>query len=232
MSLFHCAIDHFQKISDPDGVARVRVVRGLAFFHQGSIDEALRDEHLALESLCVDSPRIYHAAAVVNIAGMLALGRPEHFALAEQFLSSFRQRLRGVGDFTIVRLKMRWVEGLIYARLGQINRAIRKLENVRQALTKLRQDFDLVAVSADLAILNHEKSNCDWISLLANTCLRMIGASNPATSALRSLSDAVAENTAAIPTAAIALRFAVTSSVPSLLEPALAPGPLIACSDA
>ena len=229
--LFKRSIGYFEEVSDTDGIARVKVSRGISFFHLGDIDAALQDENDALEGLSTDSPKIFHTAAVVNIAGFLALGNSEHFAQAVDYLDSFRSRLKGVPDFTFVRIRIRWIEGLVMARLGQVNRAIRKLENVRRALVKLRQDSDVVAVSADLAALYHEKSDFDSISLLAKTCLRVVGTTSKAASVLRSLAEAATENIAVIPTTTTALRFSVPSSVPSLLGPATAPGPLIAGSD-
>lgn len=231
VTLFDRAIAHLKQVPNSDGAARVKVVRGVSFFHQGEIDAALRDENEALEELSMESPMAFHAAAVVNVAGILALGSPKHFAHATDYLNSFRQRLRGIPDLTFIRIKIRWIEGLILARRGEINRAIRKLDNVRRALVKLHLEPDVVAVSADLATLYHEKSDFNTISILADSCLRAIDSQSEAVAALRSLAEAATEHIAAVPSAVAALRFSVRSSMPSLLGPATAPGPLISGSD-
>ncbi|MCP4556341.1 MAG: hypothetical protein GY836_13045 [Herbaspirillum sp.] len=215
---FNAAITEYEKVDDYDGVGRALVSRGISHFYLASVDAALADEDRALQLLSSESPQIYHLAALNNIAGFLALGDDHHFFRASQHLASFRETLKGVVGFSSVRVRLRWIDGLILARLGDYRPAVQMLENAQGALIRLRQDPEVVAISADLAMLYHERSNYPAIVRIANNCLRTLPVCGKVRALLAKLARSAARETKRTLKIITALRCAVDVPVPCLIQ--------------
>ncbi|MCP4549749.1 MAG: hypothetical protein GY835_25115 [bacterium] len=220
---FNLAIAEYKNIEDTDGVGRTLVSRGISHFYLVGVDEALADEDRALQLLSSETPQIFHLAALNNIAGFLALGDERHFSRVSQHLANFREKLKGVDGFSSVRVRLRWIDGLVLARIGEYRRAIQMLENAQGALLRLRQDPEVVAISADLSRLYYEKENYRAINRVASKCLRTIDVQGKVRSLLERLASFAARETKRTLDVITSLRAAVDVPVPCLIEAAKAP---------
>ena len=105
------SIEHLGPGLDADRDARIRFVRGIAYHFDEDPDRALDDAGQALLELSLDSPRGYFMDALAFISCFLVKAEPEHFEKAKDFLDRFRERIKGVKDWTDVRERLIWVEG-------------------------------------------------------------------------------------------------------------------------
>lgn len=133
---------------DADRYARVRFVRGIAYHFDEDPGRALDDAGRALLDLSFDSPRGYFLDALAFIGCFLQGAEPRHFEQARDYLDRFRERLKGVKDWTDVRERLIWVEGGVYARLGD-SRAAERLTSSRRTLFKSGPVKYALAAAAD-----------------------------------------------------------------------------------
>lgn len=137
-----------------DALGRRCFLRGIQHHFQGEPDRALDAAATALMELSLDSPRGYFLDTLGLIACFLQ-GHAErrYVERALRVIQRFRPRLKGRRDASVVRTRYRWLEGQLYARLGDFRKAIDRLDRVRGDLSRDAPAKHLVAVTADLGLV-------------------------------------------------------------------------------
>ncbi len=156
---------------DWDGVGRILITRGQANNQAGNLKQAVADERDALKLLSIDTPQVFHLAAVTNMGCALVYGADEHFLEAATAFSSFENKLQGVSGFTEIRQNLRWLDGLVLARLNHRRRALPKLRTVRKSLIGAQLVDDAVAITADISALYGETKRYQNIVDMTTECL-------------------------------------------------------------
>ena len=176
----------YQELEDLERAGRVLIHRGTGFWALGQIEEALRDEKKGLRLLTTDSPSRYYIAAMVNIACFLAdprAGVDEDVLLARysealDYLQLVREDLKGEKRrHERVRVILRWIEGLIYAKKGERRTAFRLLTSARNGVLRLNMKSEYLAISADLAKLyktGTTRLNDDQVIEIATDCIDLM----------------------------------------------------------
>lgn len=164
------AIELYRQVGKPDGLGRGLVYRGLVFRRSGRIAEALNDFHHALELLSPAESEIYYAATLYNITDALAKGTDQQVEEALVRLKKLKKALKGKNNLHLLRVKLRWTEGLLFLRQDQYLRGRRRLESVKDALLKLGLPEEVAAITTDLATAYHP--NFRGIQRVAETALR------------------------------------------------------------
>ncbi len=119
---------------DDDTRGRILFVRGVAYFAQGKRARAVGDAGRALMLVSLAAPRGYFLDAVAFLACFLEACQSRRLdRLALDLLDRFGQRLKGLKGWNEVRDRVRWVEGLLHARLGHPHRARGRLVRARRA---------------------------------------------------------------------------------------------------
>ena len=136
-----------------DGAGRVGFVHGISHYFLGQRDAALEDEFHVLERLDLSSPRGYFLDALAMLAVFLRGATPEHDRWVLDRLGLFRARLKNVRGWTLVRVRLRWVEGQLLVRLGQMILGAQRLDGVRRYLLDHGPLRQAVAVSLDLCLI-------------------------------------------------------------------------------
>lgn len=175
LELYDSAITFAHQTGNTDAVGRTLVSRGISLNKLGDFDRALDDEQKALQLLSTSSPKVFHLAAMINLGWILVDGTEAHFAQATSHLATFEKRLHGQRVPSIVRHKLKWLDGLILARLGERKRALEKLRNVRSALIRSRQDADAVALTADIVQIYLQTSSFRSIASIVRDSMLTIG---------------------------------------------------------
>ncbi len=138
---------------DPDTVGRIYFVRGIAYHHDGQRARAIRDAGRPLLVLSLDSPRGFFLDCLALLAIYVGGGGIEDDRVALDYLERFLLRSRGIRRWQDVRARAAWVAGHLYARIGDMRRALDRFET---ALGKLLTDGlarEIVAVTIDAAQL-------------------------------------------------------------------------------
>ncbi|MCP3999160.1 MAG: hypothetical protein GY722_29455 [bacterium] len=178
------AMSHYETIGDSDGIGRVFIHRGAGLWLEGRTDEALEEERRGLVLFTRDTtPSRYYLAGMVNIATFLAYPQEELDAAlklrrsgeAMQYLSMIREELKGSKRrHEVVRVFLRWIEGLICVTRGERRRAFRLLISARNGVQRLGLRTEYLAASSDLAKLykiGTPRSNDDQVISIARECL-------------------------------------------------------------
>ena len=219
LPLFDRAIANYRKSNSRDGVGRVLVSRGAALYKLDRIDEALDDEHQALSLLSPLSPLIYHLSVLTNITACLVTGTEKHFAHAEVFCTEFRQYLEGLDGFTVVRVRLSWAHGIILVRLGERKRGLQMLRRARKALIHGRHDSEVIAITADISQIYCDTGKYHLIIELVNEVLSTLGDVSGTRSVLTKILRMAERERIETRKLIIALREAVSASIPSLFAP-------------
>ena len=175
IKLYNGAIACAYQAKNLDAVGRALVSRGISHHKLGSFDQALDDERHALQLLSTSSPKVFHLAAMINLGWILVDGTDDHFPQAESYLAAFEKRLVGQRVPSMVRHKLKWLNGLILARMGERKRALEKLRNVRMALIRSRQDADAVALTGDIVQIYLQTSSFRSIASIVRDSILTIG---------------------------------------------------------
>ena len=141
------------KTGDVETASLTRFVRGISHHYLTDRDAALADEFAVLESPALGAPRGYFLDAIAVIAVLLRGAESLHDQRVLEILLRFDERLLDVRDWTEVRTRLNWVLGQVYARLGNMRRAIDLLESVRRKLLKSGPIRHAVAAAIDLALI-------------------------------------------------------------------------------
>lgn len=193
--------------------------KGISLCLTGQLDEALEAERRALRLLSVETPRIYYLGALTNIAGILAYGTDEHCRLALLYLERFGEQLQGVANVRAVRVRLSWTKGLILARLGERHRAFQILRKARAALLRMRQDIEYIAISADIARLYCDTEKYHLIAGIIGDCLTRLDNVLGTRKLLKQVLYFAERHLIETREATVALRDAIESSIPCLLDP-------------
>ncbi len=176
------SLQRYQKLDDQEGIGRVLVLRGPAYWQMGQTDRALEQEKKGLRHFSAHTPSRYYIAGMVNIACFLADPKEpveeklqqQRFDEALQYLQDVRNELKGhKRQHEHVRVHLRWIEGLICA-VKDRRRAFRLLISARNGAKRLGLHSEYLAVSADLAKLyktGTPRRNDDQVIEIATQCL-------------------------------------------------------------
>lgn len=149
------AIELYRKVGKPNGIGRGVLYRGIVLLRMGKLGEALTDFQHALELLSPAESDMYYTAALHNITLALAKGSSQQVTEALSRLQKVKKALKGKPDLHLLRVKLRWTEGLLFLRQDQYLRGRRRLESVKDALLKLGLPAEVAAITADLASTYH-----------------------------------------------------------------------------
>ena len=170
------AIAYHQQRHDTQGVARVLIHRGTALYAMGRYREALDDEQHGLTLFSNRAPSRYYIAGMVNMAAILVnLQRQYDQALA--CLQQVREALKGQkGKHERVRVILRWIEGLIFAKQGQRRIAFKRLLSAQKGIERLGLQSEYIALAADISKLymtGSPRTNDDQVIEIANRALEI-----------------------------------------------------------
>ncbi len=172
----------YETLDNQEGVGRVLILRGTAYWQMGQTERALEQEKQGLQLLSAHAPSRYYLSGIVNIACFLADPKePVEEKLQQQRFDEALQHLQIVRDLLKghkrqhehVRIHLRWIEGLIYAKRDR-PRAFRLLISARKGAKRLGLHSEYLALSADLAKLyktGTPRTNDDQVTGIATECL-------------------------------------------------------------
>ncbi|HEX9735703.1 MAG TPA: hypothetical protein VGG06_27400 [Thermoanaerobaculia bacterium] len=142
---------------DADGVARALFVRGIAHHYDGCRRRAMEDAGRTLLELSLGSPRSFFHDAVAFLAIFNGGGGPEHDVTALEYLTRFDARIQGRDGWQDVRARKLWAEGHLYARLGDLVRARRRLERAHKRILVHGWTREVTACGVDVAQIRCRK---------------------------------------------------------------------------
>ncbi len=169
------SVDRLGEEATGDRLGRVCFVRGIQHHYRGEREKAIDDAGTALMQISFDSPLAYFVDELCLMACFLQGGAERrHVGKAMAYVQQFRPRLKGRRDVSAVLSNHRWLEGQLFARLGDFQCAIDRLESVRGDYLSFGPPKRLAAVTIDqclvLARRVHDVSRRRIWSLL-NTCV-------------------------------------------------------------
>lgn len=170
------SIRYYEQLDDTDGVGSVLVLRGAALERMGRYKEALDDERNGLDLFSDQTPSRWYIAGMVNMAAVLINYNDQYFQ-ALTCLEKVRGAIKGQGGkYERVRVILRWIEGLIFAKIGRRRDAFKRLFSARNGIERLGLHSEYyIAISADIAKLYKSgtpRSNDDQVIEIATQCLR------------------------------------------------------------
>ena len=216
ITLYDRAVNHYKAIDDEDGAGRTLISKGIALWKLERTKEAIEQQRVALRLLAPDTPEVYHLAALTNIGYFLATGSGELLAPAEKYCSELRLYMVGREGFTSVLVRLRWTHGLILARLGERKRGLQMLRKARKALMRVRQDEEVIAITADITGLYCDTNRYHLIVDLMTDTLAKLGDALGNRSLLEAILSKAGRELAETRLYIGKLRETVTVSVPSL----------------
>ena len=156
-----CSLESLGHDAPLDQRAEICFVRGIQHHFQHRPGRALYDAGIALLHLDLTAPQSYFLDTLAFVACFLQFSQdPAHDSQALADLSDFRQRLKGLDGWTAVRTRLVWVEGQIYARVGDWRRAHERLGKAQKdLLAGAAPPRHLLAVGLDRCQLNAERLN-------------------------------------------------------------------------
>lgn len=169
------ARDEVGEDPDVEVLCQIRFLRGMLYHFQYRSKKAIHDVGRILEELPLDSPRGYFFDSVAFLVCFLKNASRSEFSQARRYLKRFKRRIRGRKDFSPVRTRLAWAEGIVFGRLDDPRRAADRLESARRALRKTGPDKQVLGVSTDLAQLYCRGDNehrLQAIRRLLTTCER------------------------------------------------------------
>ena len=204
----------------------------------GESGAALEEVGAALRTLPLDMPPLFFRDAIGLMACFLkgAGRRLDERALG--MLLAFKGRLQGLRGWRQVRTRLRWLEGLLYARLGDNARAAARLEGARGALLAElgvplgraraaaekamprytdRGSREMVALTADLLLLASQRRESLPLSSKLDTCRRCLVLDRGLHQALDEASDSLRKLPAVRLEQLVGLRASVLVPFPGLL---------------
>ena len=159
---------------DAQGVARVLIHRGTVLDAMGRYEEALDDERSALELFSSEAPSRYYIAGMVNMAAIL-VNFQQKYDEALECLQIVRNSIKDQkGRHERVRVILRWIEGLLFAKLGRRRDAFKRLFSARNGIERLGLRSEYIALSADISKLyktGTSRVNDDQVIEIATDCL-------------------------------------------------------------
>lgn len=167
------AREHYEQQHNAEGVARVLIHRGTVLDAMGRYPEALADEKNGLALFSPDTPSRYYIAGMVNMAAVLL--NFEQYDEALSCLGKVRNTLKGTKRrHERVRVILRWIEGLIFAKQGRRGDAFKRLFSARNGIERFGFRSEYIAISADISKLyktGTPRTNDDQVIEIAEECL-------------------------------------------------------------
>ena len=164
---------HCEQQGDTEGVARVLIHRGTVLDAMGRHAEALDDEQNGLTLFSPNTPSRYYIAGMANMAAVLINFEQYDEALA--CLGKVRATLKGTKRrHERVRVILRWIEGLIFAKQGRRGEAFKRFFSARNGIERFGFRSEYIAISADIAKLyktGTSRTNDDQVIEIAEHCL-------------------------------------------------------------
>ncbi len=223
INCFNKGILFYKSNHDWDGVGRILITRGQANNQAGNLKQAVDDERNALKLLSINTPQVFHLAALTNMGCALVYGTDEHFLEAATAFSSFEDRLKGVSGFTEIRQNLRWLDGLVLARLDHRRRALAKLRNVRSSLISAQFADDAVAITADISALYGETKRYQKIADITDECLAELRLEEDTKNNLEDLLLFARRETSRVFEYIVKIRLRLNVAIPFILEPICPP---------
>ena len=166
---------YYGQVNDTNGVARVLIHRGTVLDAMGRHAEALADERKGLTLFSGKAPSRYYIAGMVNTAAILTNFR-QQYDEALTCLVVVRESIKGQkGKYERVRVILRWIEGLIFAKIGRRRLAFKRLFSARNGIRRLGLRSEFIALSADISKLfkiDTPRTNDDQVIEIATVCLK------------------------------------------------------------
>lgn len=153
------AFELYAHVDSDSGRGKVHFLRGMVYLHAENNSLARQNLDLALAMLSPTEWPQYHAAALHSLTLILSRGSDDDARQALANLAEVKELYKGKRGLTAERAKLRWVEGLLCARIGWEARATDHLERARNNLIKLEMPQEVAAITADLALLAHPVRN-------------------------------------------------------------------------
>ncbi len=219
VELMRCA-EELEPDGDPDSNARMLFLRGIVNSHIGKIEQALDDAFYVLRELSLDSPPGYILDTVAYIAWYLLRSDGSHDQRALDELEALRERFKGRKGFGRVLTRIRWVEGGIYARRGDLRRAGERFDVVEKALLKTGPVRHALAVSLDkmqLLARTPCASNTKTMRTIVDRCIRVLDLDEKTKRRLRKIERKLVRRPENAPYFLAKMRASVVSSVPGLV---------------
>ena len=218
LPVFDTAIEHCRVNHNRDGVGRVLVSKGVSLWKLSQIDDALQTQHQALSLLSPLSPQIYHLGILINIAAFLTISDDRHFAYAADYCVEFKEYLAGLEGFTAIRVRLRWIHGLILVRRGKRKEGLQMLRKARKALMHARHDSEVIAITADIANIYCDTKKYHFIVELVSELLDRLGDVSGTRPLLKEILRNAEQERVDTRKKISALRSMVSTAIPSLFD--------------
>ncbi len=165
---------YYKQLNDTGGIARVLIHRGSVLYKLERYADALEDERNGLALFSDKAPSRYYIAGMVNMAAIL-IEYNQQFGKALSCLQGVRNSLKGQKEkHERVRVILRWIEGLIFAKIGRRKDSFRRLFSARNGIERLGLHSEYIAISADISKLyktGTPRTNDDQVIEIATQCL-------------------------------------------------------------
>ena len=219
LELMRCA-EELEPGGDPDSIGIMLFLRGIVNNHIGRIVEALADAYYVLRELPLDSPRGYFLDTIAYIAWFVLRSDGSHDLEALEELEAFRERIKGLKGWGNALTRVRWVEGGLYARLGDARRAGERFDVTEKALQKTGPTRHVLAVSLDkmqLLARTPRNTNLTEMRTIVARCLRVLELDEKTKRRLQKIENDLVRRPEKAPYFLARMRAKVVSSVPGLV---------------
>ena len=216
------ALEEIAPELDEDTLARIRFLRGIVYHFQHDKAAALKDAGQALMELSFESPRGYFMDTLAFVGCFLAGDDTSQDARALDYLLRFKERIQGLRGkgWDAVRTRLAWVEGAVYARLGDKRRAGDRLESVRLSLLEHGPEKHAAAVSIDLMQLlarTPSETNVRAMRRIVGRSLGLSGLDKNVRQRLKKIEDMLVSEPEKAPQVLARQRAAIITPVPGLV---------------
>jgi len=160
-------------LARPEEAGFILLNKACTLQDQGDHEEALRILEGAAQALDATRQPRHHCVLLFNRASnLLELGRAKEAAL---LIKEVRELAEALGN-NIDLVRLLWLEGKCVAGLGQRDKAVTTLEQVRRAFEDRKLPFDFALASLDLALLYRQEGRFAEIRALAGEMLKIFQA--------------------------------------------------------
>lgn len=160
-------------LSQPEEVGSILLNKACTLQDQGEHEEALQSLERAAQ--VVDGnrqPRLRFGVQFNRASNLLELGRAKE---AAPLVMEVRELAEALGN-NIDLVRLLWLEGKCAAGLGQRDKAVTSLEQVRRAFEDRKLPFDFALATLDLALLYRQEGRFAQIRALAGEMLKIFQA--------------------------------------------------------
>ena len=149
------------------------VMRGGLYLSTDAVSDALRDLSAALPLIKEKkNPRVYRAA-LHNLAGCLYHDEARLEDLADVLKNLRKARRTHRGRWSLPKLKLRWLEGLIEVKFGFVGQGVMSLLTARQGFVVLGVVLEVALIAVDLSVIYLEEGRFDELRQLASETYKL-----------------------------------------------------------